>query len=167
MNALFQEGRCAPHFSSTTSMLVVIVPVLNPVTSNMCDVRQHTIPPQGRRERAYFRCYKYYPLRYAIHGARYIRAAASCTRTCVVDFNLARGPSPDPNPNPNPLGGSRSAGAVTQLRRVFWCRFSIKTPGGRTTRPALTNKTRTLHEVLCRVQLHIGGVDHGPSHCLI
>ena len=39
-------------------------------------------------------------------------------------------PIPNPNPNPNPktdpLGGSRSAGAATRLRRVFWWRFSKK-----------------------------------------
>ena len=34
-------------------------------------------------------------------------------------------------PDPNPLGGSGSAGAATRLRRVFWWRFSKKTPGGR------------------------------------
>ena len=33
---------------------------------------------------------------------------------------------PHPNPNPNPLGASRSAGAVTRLRRVFGWRFSEK-----------------------------------------
>ena len=32
-------------------------------------------------------------------------------------------PNPNANPNPNPLGGSRLAGAVTRLRRVFWWRF--------------------------------------------
>ena len=74
-------------------------------------------------------------------------AAASCTKLCAghvssiptlhVDPdqpNPRPVPIPNPNPNPNPLGSSGSAGSVTRLRRVFWWRFSKKTPGGRKTR---------------------------------
>ena len=89
-------------------------------------------------------------------------AAAFCTKLCAgrvssistlhVDPDQPN-PRPDPNPNPNPSGGSRSAGAVTRLRRVFWWRFSNKLRAAEI--PGLTNNTRILHSFLCRMQPHI------------
>ena len=67
-------------------------------------------------------------------------------------------PTPDltqtPTLAPKPLGGSRSAGAVTRIRRVFEV-FPQKKPGGRETPPAMTNTIRTLDKKLCRPLLHI------------
>ena len=61
--------------------------------------------------------------------------------------NLSPNPNSNPNPNPNPkpnLGGSRSAGAATRLRRVFRWRKTKKAQGGRKasleTRPASCTK---------------------------
>ena len=70
-------------------------------------------------------------------------------------------PNPNPKPKPHPLGGSRSAGAITRPRRLFGWQFPPKKKTGPATeRRALTSKTRVLHKVLCRMQLHIGRVIH-------
>ena len=55
---------------------------------------------------------------------------------------------PNSNPNPNPLGGSRSAGAVARLRRVFWWRFSKKARAAE--KPVSINLTSDLQEVIGR-----------------
>ena len=62
-------------------------------------------------------------------------------------------------PSQNRLGGSRSAGAVTRLRRVFWWCFS-QNPG-RPKRPASANKTSILHKVFGMMLLQLGLVRNG------
>ena len=76
------------------------------------------------------------------NGSRYRMCRGVLHKGCVSSISTShvdpdqRNPRPNHiNPNPKPLGGgSRSAGAVTRLRRALWRRFSIKTSGGRKTR---------------------------------
>ena len=88
----------------------------------------------------------------------------------VQDVHVQFQPCTSAQTNPTPditlaptstlVEGSRSARAVTRLRRVFWWRFSLNSLGRSKgqPRPASTKKTSILHKVLCRPVLHIGRV---------
>ena len=74
-------------------------------------------------------------------------------------------PRPDPNSNPNPdpkpqpFGGSRSARSSHAAPPGVLVAFCRKQKRPAAERPALTNKTRILHKVLCRTLLHTSRVD--------